>query len=61
MAKVRFTPTKRINVMLCGGPYDGEKLNLAHPESGTMTFTAKGETGRYVSQSACKFLLWEAA
>lgn len=48
MAKVRFKPTKRSSHFAHGGPYAGETLSLANPQSGTMRFTANGQTGRYV-------------
>lgn len=60
MAKVRFKPTKRTTCSLIGGPYDGHKLHLAHPESGTMCFSANGVTGRYVQGRYQGQMEWEA-
>lgn len=57
MARMKKGKTTRI--YLEGGPLAGGSILMSDPASGTLTFTSKGQTGRYGSFVGGNKLYWE--
>lgn len=62
------TPTASTDYCLrcVGGPLHGKRLRLEEYQSGTLTFTLKGQSGRYIYQkhetyfNTGSYLLWRS-
>lgn len=46
--KLALKADTMFNYTLLGGPYNGETMALPNGSTSTLTFTAKGRTGKYV-------------
>lgn len=58
--KNRRKAVSRTRIGLVGGPLDGKNIYLYDHRTGTIPFTLKGMTGRYVSNQSKSDLYWES-